>query len=293
MLGKFSDGELKTQIGENVRGKKVFIVGVTNPPGDNLLQMAFVADAAHRSSAGEIIAMPVYLGYNRQDRKDKPRVPVSSHVVARILEMDCNKIVLFDPHSEVTAAFFRGITTDVLFTSYASVPFLKKRLSACSENIVVVSPDAGGAKRAQSYSKLLGLGGVYAMISKGERPADNQVGNDLKVIGDVAGKDVLIVDDIMDTCGTICKSSKALVDSGAKKVYVYAPFGLFSGNAIAKLDAMHEIIPEVFTTDIIHHSSLEPQTQNIKLTVLPFAPFLAEVIRRVANNESLTALFLK
>ena len=287
-LGHFADGELDVQILENVRKKKVFILGVTNTPAENFFQMRLLLDAAKRASAENIIMMPLYLGYNRQDRKDKSRVPISAKVGMSLL-WNCDKMVLFDLHSEVTAAFPPDelkTTVDVLFTSYLAVPFIRKKLGEEISNLVVVSPDAGGAKRAQKYSKLLGLGGSYAMIAKGERPANNQVGDDFKVVGDVTGKDVIIVDDILDTCGTVVKASAALKEKGAQKIYVYAPFALLSGNATTKLD--QSVITEVFTTNIINHRG----RQKDMITIIPFEPFLAQVIKRVAEGESLSELFI-
>lgn len=291
-LGCFSDGEHHVQILENVRGKKVFVVGVTTPPFDNFLEMSLIVDAAKRASAAQIVIVPAYLGYNRQDRKDKPRVPISADVVCDFLGKSAHKVVLFDLHSEVTAAFFRNSTVDVLFTSWLAVPFIKEQLGEEISNLVVVSPDAGGAKRAQKYSKLLGLGGSYAMISKGERPADNQIGNDLKVVGEVRGKDIIIVDDILDTCGTIVKAAMALKQQGAQRVFIYAPFALLSGNALDKLQVFHEVITQVFTTNVIYHKPQDLQGKDVNITIIPFEPFLAQVIKRMAREESLSELFI-
>jgi ribose-phosphate pyrophosphokinase len=285
-VGRFSDGEPRIQILEDVRDKDVFIINPTHPPAENFFDMALLTDAARRSLAGRITIVPVYLGCNRQDRKDRPRVPISAAVVIRLLsESGANHALLFDLHSEPTAGFFGpSVTVDHLYASTVSLPYLNNILT---RPYVIASPDKGGGPRAEAYARRLGQAD-FVLFSKIRQKSGDVMASSIKIIGDIAGRDVVFVDDMIDTGGTLIADAQAAKQAGANNVYAYATHALFSGNAIARLD--ESCIDEVIVTDTIPHSPELLATKRVKITVLSMAQFIGEAIRRIHQGESLSAL---
>ena len=284
----FNDGEVNVQLLENVRGADVFIINSTHPPAENFLETAFLAEAAHDSSADRITLVPVYMGYNRQDRKDKPRTPISAHTMIDFLaRRGANRVLLFDLHSEPTAAFFKPLlVVDHLFSSFVSIPYLRQTVP---EPFVVASPDKGGGHRAGVYAHLLDQRD-FVIFSK-HRPNSGEVEKrSIKIIGDVSGQHVLLVDDMIDTGGTIIADAEAAKKAGAKDIFVFATHALFSGEAVAKLD--ESPVTEIIVTNTIHHDPEKLATKRVKITVLSIAPLLAHAIRRIHKNESLSELIL-
>lgn len=287
-VGRFADGEVRVQFRENVRDADVFIVNPTQPPAENLLEMILLSEAARGSSAGRITLVPVYLGYNRQDRKDEPRVPISARVVARMLSQSgADRVLLFDLHSEPTMGFFdHHIVVDHLYASHVSLPYLREMLQ---NDFVVASPDKGGGPRAAAYAKRLGLKD-YVLFTKSRPRAGEVTEEAIKVIGEVKDKDVLFVDDMVDTGGTVIADADAAKSLGCRDIYFFATHGLFSKGAVSRLD--QSPIQEVVVTDTIHQGEEKLKTQRLKITVLSIAPLLSEAIRRIHEGESLSSLIL-
>jgi ribose-phosphate pyrophosphokinase len=278
---KFSDGESYCQILENVRGADVFIIQPTCPPvNHNLMELLIMLDAAKRSSASRITAVLPYYGYARQDRKDRPRVPISAKLVADILATaGAERILTMDLHSPAIQGFF-NIPVDHLFAAPVIVEHVQ-RLKI--PDLVVVSPDAGGVERARAFAKRLGAG--LAIMDK-RRPEPN-VSEILHVVGDVRGKNVLIVDDIIDTAGTVSNTARALVDNGARKVYACFSHGILSGPARERLESAPLEALWVTNTVPLHESWKNYR----RITVLSVAALLGEAIARIHNNASVSSLF--
>lgn len=277
----FADGEIRIKVPENVRRRHVFIIQPTCPPvNDSLMELIFMVDAAKRSSADEITAIIPYFGYSRQDRKEMPRVPISASVVAGILEnAGVDRIVTLDIHSEQQQGFIR-VPWDNLYGSFSFVPELKKRKL---KDLVIAAPDKGGMTRATGYAKLLGAENI-ALVYKDRDIAVNNKSNTLAMIGDVAGKNVLMVDDMIDTGGTVVHAADYIKKSGAKKVIVCATHGLFSGDAPEKFKT--ESIDEVIVTDSV---PLRPEMKkDKKVTVISVAKLLGAAIDRIETGESLS-----
>ena len=284
-LKTFSDGEQYVQFCENLRGKDVFLVQPTNPPAENWTRLFLAIDAARAASAHEITAVLPYFGYARQDRKSKPREPISARVFATILEsLGTNRVLTMDLHNDSIGGFFRHTNVDYLYARPVFVAHLKELFSdaLASDDLVVVSPDAGGVVRAQSYARRLMRSADLAIIHK-ERDIPNQIAR-MKLIGDVKGKIALIVDDMADTCGTLSRAADLLVENGAQEVYALASHGVLSGKANETLDASP--IKKMFITDTILHEKLSP-----KLEVVSVAEIFGDAIRRIQSGESLSALF--
>ncbi len=277
----FSDGEIRIKVPENVRRKHVFIIQPTCPPvNDSLLELVFMIDAARRSSADEITAIIPYFGYSRQDRKEMPRVPISASVVASILEnAGVNRIVTLDIHSEQQQGFIKG-PWDNLYGSYSLIPEIKKRNL---KNLVIAAPDKGGMTRATGYARLLGVNEI-ALVYKERDIAVNNTSNALAMIGSVAGKNILLVDDIIDTGGTVIHAAEYLKKSGAKKVIICATHGLFSGNASEKF--AKSTVDELIITDTVPLRS--EMKKNKRITVVSVANLLAHAIERIESGESLS-----
>ena len=276
---RFSDGEISVQIDESVRGKDVFIIQSTcAPANDNLMELLILTDALRRSSANSITAIIPYFGYARQDRKANPRVPISAKLVADLIEAaGIDRVATIDLHAGQFQGFF-NIPVDNLYGSIVFNDYIK---SKHFKNAIVGSPDIGGIARARSVAKKLGLD-IIIVDKRRERANESEVMN---IIGDVNGKDVVLVDDIIDTAGTIVKAAKALKEKGANSVMACCTHAVLSGEAyerIAKGD-----LDELVITDTI---PLKKEHEKIK--VLSVAPIFAEVIRRVYHNESVNSLFI-
>lgn len=274
---RFSDGEISVQISESVRGRDVFIIQSTGAPSnDNLMELLIMTDALRRSSASSITAVVPYFGYARQDRKAAPRVPITARLVADMYETaGINRVVTIDLHAGQIQGFF-GIPVDNL---YGSIIFQEYIQSKNFKNPVIASPDIGGVARARYFAEKLGLEMVI-VDKRREKANEAEVMN---IIGDVAGKNVIMIDDMVDTAGTMIKGAAALKAKGAASVMACATHGVLSGKAYENLknDALDELV--------ISNSLVTVPMSKIK--VLSVAPLFAEVIRRVYHNESVNSLF--
>jgi len=277
----FSDGEIRVKIPVNMRRKHVFIIQPTSPNSNkHIMELIFMIDAARRSSAAEITAIIPYYGYARQDRKEMPRVPISSSVIAGMIEKaGANRIVTIDIHSEQQQGFTK-IPWDNLYGSYALLPAIKSRKL---KNLIVASPDKGGMTRATGYARLLGAEGI-ALVYKERDIAVNNKSEAMAMIGNVKGKDVLIVDDMLDTGGTIVNGANYLKKQGAKSVRTAITHGLFSGLALLKIK--ESSLDEIIVTDTI--APIEELLKNKKVIIATVAPLLAEAIRRIQTGESIS-----
>ncbi len=280
-ISVFSDGEIRVKLPENVRRHHVFIIQPTcTPVSDSLLELIFMIDAAKRSSADEITAVIPYFGYARQDRKEMPRVPISASVVANILEnAGVDRIVTLDIHSEQQQGFVK-IPWDNLYGSYSLIPEIKKRKL---KNLVVASPDKGGMTRATGYAKLLGVDDI-ALVYKERDVAVNNKSDASAMIGDVKGRDVLMVDDMIDTGGTVVHAAEFLKKQGASKVIICATHGIFSGSAPEKFKS--DAVDEVIVTDSI---PLRPEMrENKRVSVVSVAGLLSRAIQKIESGDSLS-----
>ena len=282
----FADGEQYVQFEENLRGKSIFLIQSTNPPSDNWTRLFLAIDAARGASAHEITAVIPYFGYARQDRKDRPREPISTRVFATILEsVGANHILTMDLHNDAIGGFFRTANVDYLYARPVFISHFREtfRDAVAKDEFVVVSPDAGGVVRAQSYAKRLMKSADLAIIHK-ERDVPNQVAR-MKLIGDVKGKVALIVDDMIDTCGTLATAANLLVENGAREVYAAATHGVLSGQALSVID--RSPIKKIFITDTISAD----RTLSPKIEVVSVGGIFGDAIQRITNGESLSALF--
>ena len=283
-VGRFSDGEIQVQINENVRGSDVFIIQSTcSPTNDNLMELIVMVDALRRASAGRITAVIPYFGYARQDRRVRSaRVPITAKVVADFLSsVGVDRVLTCDLHAEQIQGFFDVPVGDV-FGSPVLLHDIQKKTDL--ENPIVVSPDIGGVVRARAIAKLLNDSDM-AIIDK-RRPKAN-VSQVMHIIGDVAGRDCILVDDMIDTGGTLCKAAEALKERGAKRVFAYATHPVFSGSAVKNI--ANDALDEIVVTDTI------PLSKEIKalgkVRALTLSGMLAEAIRRISNEESISAMF--
>ncbi len=288
-LSRFADSEINIQFEEDLRDCDVVILNSTQPPAENLLEVILMAEAARQSSASKVILVIPYLGYNRQDRKDRPRVPISARVIARMISQSgADRILLLDLHSEPTMGFFdHHIVVDHLYASIEAVPYLSELLK---NDFVVASPDKGGGPRAEAYAKRLGQT-EYVVCTK-SRPESGLVNNDsIKVIGDVKDKDVLFIDDMIDTGGTICADAVAVQREGAKDVYAFATHGLFSQNALIRLQ--NAPLKQVVIMNTLHHNEALLKPYGDKIKVLSIHELLAKAILRLHQGQSLSPLILQ
>ena len=275
----FSDGEFEPCYEETIRGSHVYIIKSTPPPTENLLEMLMMIDAAKRASALQVVAVIPYFGYARQDRKDKPRVSIGAKLMADLLSATgIDRVITMDLHADQIQGFF-NVPVDHLFASALFVPFISKMKL---ENITIASPDVGGTKRANTYARMLETDMV---ICHKTRTKANVV-NNMTLIGDVRGRDVIIIDDLIDTAGTITKAANLIKKEGARSVRAFAAHGVLSGPAIERID--QSALEEVYFTD-----SLKPKTGNDKIKYLTVADTLGEAIKRVYNNESISSLFYR
>ena len=290
-IGNFSDGETKIKIKENIRGRDVFIIqSISYPANEHLMELLLMIDAAVRASADRVTAVIPYYGYARQDRKVEPRVPISAKLVARLLESaGANRILTMDLHADQIQGFF-NIPVDQLYSLEVGIKYFKELLKGRKEPLCIVSPDSGGAERARIYAKYLSAD--FAIVDK-RRPKENEA-EVLNVVGDVEGKIVIIVDDIIDTAGTISKSAKILKEKGALEIYAYATHGVFSGKAYKRMmEAGFQRIVVTDTIDITKRRKDEDDISELdNLEVVSVASLFAKAINRIHNNESVSSLFL-
>ncbi len=281
-LGKYScpvfaDGEFEPCYEETIRGSHVFIVQSTPPPADNLMELLLMIDAAKRASAYKIIAVIPYFGYARQDRKDKPRVSIGAKLVADLLSVaGVSRVITMDLHADQIQGFF-DVPVDHLYASAHFIPFIS---NMGLKDIVIASPDVGGTKRANTYAKMLGTDMVICHKS---RAKPNVVG-EMTLIGDVVGKDVILVDDLIDTAGTITKAANIMKAAGANSVRAFAAHGVLSGPAIDRIN--NSDIEELYFTD-----SIAPKNNSEKIKYLSVATAFAEAIERVYKNRSISSLY--
>ena len=284
-VGYFSDGELKVEIEENVRGHDTFIIQSTcSPTNKNVMEIMLIADALKRSSASRITAVVPYYGYARQDRRVRSaRVPISAKVVADMFaSVGIDRVLTIDLHSETIQGFF-DMPADNVYATKLMVEDISKHYS--KDNLVIVSPDVGGVVRSRALAKY--LDGLDLAIIDKRRDVANE-SEVMNIIGDVAGKECIVPDDIIDTAGTLCNAAKALKDAGASKVSAYITHPVLSGPAIERIS--NSEIDELVVTNSI------PLTQDgqkcSKIRVISIAPIISECIKRLSNEESLSAVFL-
>ena len=274
---KFSDGEFQPAFEESVRGRRVFIIGSTFPTADNLMEMLLMLDAAKRASARHITAVMPYFGWARQDRKDQPRVAIGAKLVANLLQAaGATRIMTMDLHADQIQGFFEK-PVDHLYASTIFLPYIQ---SIDSGNLIMAAPDAGGAKRANSYSKKLDIG--LALCHK-QRKVANEVA-EMTVIGDVRGKDVILVDDMVDTAGTLTKAADLFLENGALSVRAFCTHAVLSGPAYERIE--NSGLMELVVTD-----SIPPKRDSDKITVLSVAKLYADVMHSLIKQESISKLF--
>lgn len=276
-MNHYSDGEFQPSLDVSVRGDYVFIIQSTFTPSDNILELLLLIDAARRASAYKICAVIPYFGYARQDRKDKPRVPIASKLMANLLtKAGVDRIMTMDLHADQIQGFF-DVPVDHLSSPAIFVPYIK---SLNLDNLVIASPDIGGSKRANTYSKFLG---VPMVICHKNREKPNVV-SEMTVIGEVEGKNVIIVDDIIDTAGTLTKAADLMMDRGANSVRAIITHPILSGPA-------YDRISNSKLTQLIVTDTIPLKAQHPKITVLSVAQLFADVIKKVYNGQSISDSF--
>ncbi|MBC2776238.1 ribose-phosphate pyrophosphokinase [Parasphingopyxis marina] len=280
---RFADEEIFVEILENVRGEDVFVVQSTSyPANDNLMELLIVIDALKRASAKRITAVMPYFGYARQDRKPGPRTPISSKLVANLITVaGANRVLTMDLHAGQIQGFF-DIPTDNLYGAPVMAADISARFS--SKDITVVSPDVGGVVRARALAKRLDNAPLAIIDKRRERPGESEVMN---IIGNVEGRFCIIVDDIVDSAGTLCNAAAAMKEAGAEEVVAYCTHGVLSGGAVARVDG--SVMKELVITDSIGNHDAIAESANIRH--LPIAPLFAEAIRRIADESSVSSLF--
>ena len=277
-FSRYSDGEFQPSFEESVRGARIFIIGSTHPSSDNLMEMLLMLDAAKRASARHITAVIPYFGWARQDRKDKPRVPIGAKLIAKLLEAaGATRIMTMDLHADQIQGFFEK-PVDHLFASSIFIPQLKKMEL---DNLTVASPDMGGSKRAYAYSKFLASDVV---ICYKQRAKANIISH-MELIGDVTGKNVVLVDDMVDTAGTLTKAADLMVERGALSVRAICTHALLSGDAYEKIK--NSKLEELIVTD-----SIPPKKESKKVKVLSCAKLFAEIMYNVHHNKSISEKYI-
>lgn len=275
---EFSDGEFQPSFEETVRGQFVFLIQSTMPPSDNLFELLLMIDAAKRASARQIIAVIPYFGFARQDRKDKPRVAIGAKLVANMLmAAGVDRVMTMDLHADQIQGFFE-VPVDHLYASTIFYPELERLNTG---NLIMAAPDAGGAKRANSYAKKLNTG--LAICHK-QRKKANEVA-EMTVIGDVRGKDVILIDDMCDTAGTLTKAADLFIENGAKSVRAFCTHAVLSGPA-------YERIEQSKLTELIVTDTIPLKQKSDKIRVLSVADLFSDVIRRMVNNQSISTHFI-
>lgn len=275
---KFSDGELNFSFNESIRGSDVFLIQSTTPPSDNIMELLLMIDAARRASAKYVTVVVPYFGYARQDRKDRPRVAIAAKMMANLLTAaGANRLITMDLHAGQIQGFF-DIPVDHLDGSAIFVPYIR---SLNLENLVFASPDVGGTARTRTFAKHFEADMV---VCDKHRKRANEIAS-MQVIGDVEGKDVILVDDLVDTAGTICKAANLLKEKGASSVRAVCTHPILSGKAYDNIES--SALEEMITSDTI-----PLKQKSDKITVLTVANLFAKAIRNVHENESISALFL-
>ena len=278
LFSRYSDGEFQPSFEESIRGTRIFLIGSTHPGPENLMEMLLMIDAAKRASARHITAVMPYFGWARQDRKDKPRVPIAAKLVAKMLETaGATRIITMDLHADQIQGFFEK-PVDHLFASTIFLPYIK---SLNLENLTIASPDMGGSKRAYAYSKHL-LSDV--VICYKQRIKANIISN-MELIGDVEGKNVVLVDDMIDTGGTLAHAANLMMERGALSVRAICTHPILSGDAYEKIE--NSALTELIVSDTI---PLKKETSKIK--VVSCAPLFADVMHKVQDNTSISGQFL-
>ena len=276
----FSDGEFQPQYAESVRGASVYILQSTIPPADNLMELLLAIDAAKRASADEVVAVMPYFGWARQDRKDRPRVAIGAKLVANLLRAaGADRVMTCDLHAGQIQGFF-DIPVDHVYASKVFIPYIRNRKF---KNLAIAAPDMGGAKRANVYARELMC---PVIICHKTRERANVVGS-ITAIGDIEGKDIIIVDDMIDTAGTLCKAAEVLMQRGASSVRACATHGLLSGGAVERI---HEsALQEVFITDTVPHPEL---ADDPKIRIVSMTEVFASIIHKVYNYEAISPDFV-
>lgn len=278
VFNKFSDGEFCPSFEESIRGTDVFLVQSTFAPSDNLMELLLMADAAKRASAKRIVAVIPYFGFARQDRKDKPRVAIGAKLVANLLETaGISRVVTIDLHADQIQGFFEAPVDHL----YASKMFLEYIKEMDTSNVMIAAPDTGGTKRANSYAKHLE---VDMAICYKQRKVANKI-ESMTLIGDVTGKDVILIDDIIDTAGTMCKAAEIIMEKGAKSVRAMCTHPVLSGPAYERIE--NSALTELVVTDTI---PLKQESDKIK--VLSVAPLMADVISNIVSYRSISKSFV-
>ncbi|PIB37937.1 ribose-phosphate pyrophosphokinase [Maribacter sp. 4G9] len=278
IFSRYSDGEFQPSFEESIRGTRIFIIGSTHPGPENLMEMLLMIDGAKRASARHITAVMPYFGWARQDRKDKPRVPIAAKLVAKMLETaGATRIITMDLHADQIQGFFEK-PVDHLFASTLFLPYLQ---NLGLENLTIASPDMGGSKRAYAYSKALDSDVVVCYKQR----AKANVISHMELIGDVQGKNVVLVDDMVDTAGTLTKAADLMIERGAVSVRAIATHGLLSGNAYEKIEKSK-------LTELIITDSIPLEIKSDKVKVLSCADLFADVMHKVHNNNSISSKFL-
>lgn len=274
----FSDGEFQVSFEESIRGRRIFIIGSTFPNTDNLMEMLLMIDAAKRASARHITAVMPYFGWARQDRKDKPRVPIAAKLVANLLQASgATRIITMDLHADQIQGFFEK-PVDHLYASTIFLPYIKE---LDLDNLTIASPDMGGSKRAYAYSKYLES---EVVICYKQRKIANVI-DKMELIGNVKGRNVIIVDDMVDTAGTLVKAAEVMLEQGALKVYAVATHPILSG-------AAHERIRNSKLERLIVTDTIPLKEENSKIKVVACATLFADVMYKVHNNTSISGQFL-
>ena len=278
-IAKFNDGEIQPVIKQSIRGEYVFIIGSTFQPHDNLMEMLLIIDAARRASAGYICCVMPYFGYARQDRKDQPRVPISAKLIANLLvEAGADRIMTLDLHADQIQGFF-DIPVDHLLSQSVYIPYFEQRDMS---NVTFASPDMGGVKRARAYAKYFERDLV--ICDKYRKRAGEVSG--MTLIGDVKGADVILVDDLVDTAGTLCRAADLILEKGARSVRAIATHPILSGTAIERVEASS-------LESLIVCDAVPLRRPSAKIEVLSSADLFATAIRNAHENESISALFVQ
>lgn len=280
---RFADEEIFVEIHENVRGEDVFLVQPTGyPANDNLMELLICIDALRRASAKRITAVVPYFGYARQDRKPGPRTPISAKLVANLItEAGADRVLAVDLHAGQIQGFF-DIPTDNLYAAPVMAADIQARYG--DNDLMVISPDVGGVVRARALAKRLDNAPLAIVDKRRDRPGESEVMN---IIGDVSGRHCILIDDIVDSGGTLCNAADALLENGAKSVVAYITHGVLSGGAVARVDGSR--LKELVISDSIQLTEAAEASDTIR--ALPIAPLVGEAIRRIADESSVSSLF--